>query len=61
MMGMRFRTLWIVAAVITLAAFAMPHSPFGSEIRNRQFLVSYSFLPHPFLIEPSAAPQRTRF
>jgi hypothetical protein len=32
---MRYRSLWIVAAVITLAAFAMPHSPFGSEIRNR--------------------------
>jgi hypothetical protein len=40
MMGMRFRTLRIVAAVITLAAFAMPHSQFGSEICNRQFLVS---------------------
>jgi hypothetical protein len=32
---MRSQTLWIVAAVLMLAAFAMPHSPFGSEIRNR--------------------------
>jgi hypothetical protein len=32
---MRSRTLWIVAAVLTLAVFAIPHSLFGSEIRNR--------------------------